>query len=68
MMYYIWGLNDGDFEYLEASGKSGGLLSIWNKNSFLMQIRSQGGKFYSGNRIMGEKGGVDRMCLYLCAK
>ncbi|KAJ9548768.1 hypothetical protein OSB04_021311 [Centaurea solstitialis] len=30
----LWGVNDGDFEFCEAMGNSGGLLTIWNKNEF----------------------------------
>ncbi|KAJ9567283.1 hypothetical protein OSB04_003249 [Centaurea solstitialis] len=30
----LWGMNDGDFDFCEAMGNSGGLLTIWNKNVF----------------------------------
>ncbi|KAJ9556399.1 hypothetical protein OSB04_011013 [Centaurea solstitialis] len=30
----LWGLNDGDYDFCEAMGNSGGLLTIWNKNVF----------------------------------
>ncbi|KAJ9562034.1 hypothetical protein OSB04_007194 [Centaurea solstitialis] len=30
----LWGLNDGDFDFCEAVGNSGGLLTMWNKNVF----------------------------------
>ncbi|KAJ9567392.1 LOW QUALITY PROTEIN: hypothetical protein OSB04_003358, partial [Centaurea solstitialis] len=30
----FWGHNDWDFSFVESSGKSGGLLTVWNKNTF----------------------------------
>ncbi|KAJ9553114.1 LOW QUALITY PROTEIN: hypothetical protein OSB04_017159 [Centaurea solstitialis] len=30
----LWGMNDVDYEFSEAMGNSGGLLTIWNKNMF----------------------------------
>ncbi|KAJ9557801.1 hypothetical protein OSB04_012415 [Centaurea solstitialis] len=34
LVFDIWGTVDGDFVQVEASGNSGGLLTIWNKNVF----------------------------------
>ncbi|KAJ9556026.1 hypothetical protein OSB04_010640 [Centaurea solstitialis] len=34
MVLDFWGTLDGDFAHIEASGKSGGLLTVWNKNTF----------------------------------
>ncbi|KAJ9557691.1 hypothetical protein OSB04_012305 [Centaurea solstitialis] len=34
----LWGVNDVDFDCVEAIGNSGGLLSMWNKNIFQGQF------------------------------
>ena len=30
----LWGTSDWDFTFVEAQGRSGGLLMMWNKNKF----------------------------------
>ncbi|KAJ9543812.1 hypothetical protein OSB04_023519 [Centaurea solstitialis] len=38
LVFSMWGLVDADYDFVEATGNSGGLLSIWNKSIFQGQF------------------------------
>ncbi|MCI04874.1 hypothetical protein A2U01_0025922, partial [Trifolium medium] len=36
----IWGSDDFEFVVKDAEGRAGGILMVWNKNSFILQAVS----------------------------
>ncbi|KAJ9558371.1 LOW QUALITY PROTEIN: hypothetical protein OSB04_012985 [Centaurea solstitialis] len=61
--YNLWGLADGDFAFVEASGNSGGILTMWNKNTFTCEFLVKEEKFLAlignWNKIEGLVGCVN---------